>query len=383
MPKEFFAVTVDLTSLAFMLVLFCAAFVADRRNRSGSRHLFLTMTATWILALITDTFAWSTDLSPALTAADWFFGVFSCCFAEIEATLFIFYLLTLTRERGRDVKRTLGHAAVIINGIGIALTVFFAVIGKLYTAEGGKLLPGNHYFIVGLSPILTVTGLLIFVLSKWSTLGKRIVATTVIYVLLPLAGYILEVFVLEWFPASMCMNSMALLIVYIMLQANEINATHERERILRELSTVHVMTGLNNRRVYHERIIAVRPDERLCVIFSDVNALKYTNDNFGHEAGDQLLKDYAAMISDHFGKENVYRISGDEFVVIFNAEDTAAADAAVAAFRGRISRNESVASVGAAIGYGKEINRILDEAEKRMYADKDLYYERTGKPRRR
>lgn len=382
MPKECFAITVDLTSLTFTLVLFFAAFVADRRKTSGSRRMFLTMTATWILALITDSLAWSMDLIPSVTAADWFFGVFSCCFAEIEAVLFIFYLLTLAREHDTAVRQTPGYAAIIINGIGIVLTLFFAVTGKLYIAEDGKLLPGNHYFIVGMSPILTVTGLLTLVISKWKELGKRIVATTMIYVALPLTGYILEVFVLEWFPVSMCMNSLTLLIVYIMLQANEISATHERERILRELSSVDVMTGLSNRRVYHERIAAIGPDEHICVIFSDVNALKYTNDSFGHEAGDQLLKDYAAIIADHFGRDNVYRISGDEFVVIFSAENQSSADATVNVFRDRINRSEPIASVGAAVGYGKEINRVLDEAEKRMYADKDHYYELTGKPRR-
>ena len=48
----------------------------------------------------------------------------------------------------------------------------------------------------------------------------------------------------------------------------------------------------------------------------DLNSLKITNDSFGHMAGDRLIQEAGAYISQIFGKDCVFRIGGDEYVVI-------------------------------------------------------------------
>ena len=81
------------------------------------------------------------------------------------------------------------------------------------------------------------------------------------------------------------------------------------------------LTGMPNRRAYME-------SEKLPVTASiDVDGLKWINDNLGHEAGDQLIRQVAGALKDH----NAYHISGDEFVAQF--PDRESARAAMAQFQ--------------------------------------------------
>jgi GGDEF domain-containing protein len=55
------------------------------------------------------------------------------------------------------------------------------------------------------------------------------------------------------------------------------------------------------------------PYEAIAII--DLDSLKYLNDTVGHREGDKYLHFLAEKLSTHFGRDNVYRLSGDEFVV--------------------------------------------------------------------
>lgn len=52
------------------------------------------------------------------------------------------------------------------------------------------------------------------------------------------------------------------------------------------------------------------------VAFADLNGLKYLNDTYGHEYGDQALRHLAEVSMEYFAKDQLYRVSGDEFVII-------------------------------------------------------------------
>lgn len=99
--------------------------------------------------------------------------------------------------------------------------------------------------------------------------------------------------------------------------AMEIEEEHDKE-MLYKLSRRDGLTNCLNRNAYHEKIGALQnaKAKNFGIVFADVNGLKKTNDSRGHEAGDRLLLDSADLLQVFFGKENLYRIGGDEFVVI-------------------------------------------------------------------
>jgi len=85
------------------------------------------------------------------------------------------------------------------------------------------------------------------------------------------------------------------------------------------------LTGLLNRNAYYDynKVLDAQiaaGDAQFSIIMVDVNNLKKMNDNYGHEKGNQYLKNSADLITSVFGKEHLYRIGGDEFVAVMEGE---------------------------------------------------------------
>lgn len=102
----------------------------------------------------------------------------------------------------------------------------------------------------------------------------------------------------------------------------------ERKRMeqqLRKYATYDDLTGVYNRRIamtiLEEKIkIASRKGEPLSACFIDVNGLKKVNDTFGHQVGDDLLRNVAKIVKENIRESDVIcRMGGDEFLIIFPA----------------------------------------------------------------
>jgi diguanylate cyclase (GGDEF)-like protein len=93
------------------------------------------------------------------------------------------------------------------------------------------------------------------------------------------------------------------------------------EKIL-ELTITDPLTKLANRRCFSERIeemvsLANRKLAPLSLIMSDIDNFKIINDSFGHDAGDRVLQEYAALMKNLIRKEDLaIRFGGEEFIII-------------------------------------------------------------------
>ena len=101
---------------------------------------------------------------------------------------------------------------------------------------------------------------------------------------------------------------------------------HEREESLHRSAYRDSLTGLRNTTSY--KAWAAKIDKRLesepvdfGVVVLDVNDLKKTNDAHGHDVGNELIVASAGLICDIFKKSPVFRIGGDEFLVILQNSD--------------------------------------------------------------
>lgn len=140
------------------------------------------------------------------------------------------------------------------------------------------------------------------------------------------------------------------------------------------------LTGVKNRQAFEEDIKKVSQKEA-AIVSVDANGLKETNDTFGHKYGDLLLQIIADSLTDAFG-ECVYRIGGDEFIVLEEGIRENVLQTKISQFHNQlISKKDELEDihedfpVGAAAGYAcgdgeKTIRDILDEADRRMYEDK-------------
>ncbi|MBR4642655.1 MAG: GGDEF domain-containing protein [Selenomonadaceae bacterium] len=152
-----------------------------------------------------------------------------------------------------------------------------------------------------------------------------------------------------------------------------------------ELAHKDSLTGIKNKAAYDEEIAKL--DEKISsgeaefyIAMVDVNYLKKINDTYGHERGNIYLLNASKLICSVFGEEHVYRIGGDEFVVIIEGEKISLFKYFVRQFKAEMARKNSNRSlqawekVSAAVGvayYKSGVDKSADEVFKR--ADKEMY----------
>ena len=104
------------------------------------------------------------------------------------------------------------------------------------------------------------------------------------------------------------------------------------------------MTGLYNRAAYLEKteMLNILGEEAVySIIMFDINFLKRMNDDYGHEKGNQYLRQAGALLTKYFGIERVYRNGGDEFVVILEELDQKGAEELLLPFQKEMQRLQS------------------------------------------
>ncbi len=159
------------------------------------------------------------------------------------------------------------------------------------------------------------------------------------------------------------------------------------------------MTGVGNKTAYLELVHnldnrIVKNDVRFSIAVFDIDALKCANDEYGHEEGDRMITGTANCLKRVFGKKNVFRIGGDEFIAVL--EDFFENDMETAFVRldnEIVRENKSMPeeakvrvsfSKGAATfepGRDKAFKEVFRRADKAMYINKDNYYKKHPNPR--
>ena len=92
-------------------------------------------------------------------------------------------------------------------------------------------------------------------------------------------------------------------------------------------ANIDSMTGVRNKRAYleaEERLeftVKETEDPKFAISIIDINDLKYINDEFGHQAGDQYIREACRVVCTTFKRSPVFRVGGDEFCVISQGDD--------------------------------------------------------------
>lgn len=141
------------------------------------------------------------------------------------------------------------------------------------------------------------------------------------------------------------------------------------------------LTGSKNRKAldwaYDGRLDM---EASLTAILCDLNGLKEVNDKQGHEAGDKFICRTVDILNGIFGKENVYRMGGDEFSVVLIGKTREQIDELMELCKIQIG---TTACIGVAYTEKAEygFNKLMMEADKEMYHQKDLFYQSRRKYR--
>ena len=144
------------------------------------------------------------------------------------------------------------------------------------------------------------------------------------------------------------------------------------------------LTGLLNRQAYYDDCAALGRSIK-AVASLDMNGLKYMNDNFGHQAGDEALKKIGKHLHDCAnGKTSVYRIGGDEFAILFFHDNEKVIVEMEKSIKEKVADDGYSISVGHAVcGKDRDLSSAIGESDRLMYEDKANYYSNSGLERRK
>ncbi|MEU4390687.1 diguanylate cyclase [Kribbella sp. NPDC023855] len=170
----------------------------------------------------------------------------------------------------------------------------------------------------------------------------------------------------------------------ILIQIDDVTARKDAERELQHHAAHDALTGLANRRLLQHHFNAAltrsrQSGRRGALLFCDLNHFKQVNDKYGHEAGDQALREIAdRLLTEVRHGDTVARLGGDEFAIL--AEDIDGDD--LEALIGRIDEAISrplegidvpvTAAIGTAVvgPYAAALEELLRTADNAMYEAK-------------
>ena len=176
---------------------------------------------------------------------------------------------------------------------------------------------------------------------------------------------------------------------YLFLKLKPLADLRRSQQALENLAMNDGLTGLLNRFAFHQRseqmlLMAARPQEKVAVLFMDLNKFKQVNDTLGHEAGDELLIEVAHRLRASVRECDILaRLGGDEFIVVITGVEGQSAVGVVAEkittklcepfLLGGKTLNASV-SIGIAISPadGRSLAELRIHADLAMYHAKEL-----------
>ena len=163
--------------------------------------------------------------------------------------------------------------------------------------------------------------------------------------------------------------------------------------IVRAQAYIDALTKAKNKLAYIERTKVfdkqiLEGTANFLVVVFDLNGLKYINDNYGHECGDQAIVDVAGNLIEVFGENNLYRTGGDEFIALLENSDEKEVQRCFWRFDKlmyeiNVFANKYEFTLGASKGFAiynhdvdVQYKDVFKRADQEMYKDKADFYKK-------
>ena len=345
-----------LIAVAFAISLGTTGF----RDKNTEKRMYFVIAGVFLLSIVVFTEFWLADLGGFLAQRTLLMAV------RYSATPLIVAMILYTLQK--RMKWFIFIPALILTAVDF-ISVPTGIIFRL--DSDGNLLRGPlgylPYIVAGLYGVS-----LIWILY---TNSNRLYTEIVPIAFLALAfasGLIMPFMYGRNYSQIFCTTIMIALFVYYVFS-------------IHQLTKKDPLTGVLNLQAFYEDS-AVNPEEITALISMDMNGLKRINDSQGHAAGDEALVTLAECFRNALGgRQAVYRIGGDEFVVICRRMPQDEVEALAARIREKVAETAYSSSVGYSCrGNGKEsVDEMLKESDADMYADKARYYSDARRDRRR
>lgn len=307
-------------------------------------------------------------------------------FLYYSLTPFFSVLFVRQVERMRNAEITV-FSLFCVNILYEFLSMFFG--WNFIIDEKGFCQHGPSYIIYDIVLIIS----LIYIVVSYYFYGKKHKKNTLPHLILILVLAMAGTLIQEFTSAIQCPNvtlSITLVSFLLFIHYCSFSSEQRLEELRKKemLLKTDAMTGLFNRYQYNLELEKyddkLALDENLVILVSDINNLKKTNDQFGHEAGDELIVAGATLLKNVFSPfGECYRTGGDEFLVIAHIlkgkekELIRQLDELTSRYRGKRIHGFSMST-----GYARSsdyttvnLEKLINIADQNMYAIKAKYHQ--------
>jgi len=164
---------------------------------------------------------------------------------------------------------------------------------------------------------------------------------------------------------------------FIYLSISEIYKQHY---LLKSQAITDSLTGLNNRLLLQSSLDngisqSHRSNTPMAILMLDIDHFKNINDQFGHDVGDMVLKETGALLAKSFrSSDSVFRIGGEEFLVIIYNTDKASAFIVAEEFRQEYEKLSLIADYTVTISIGvSSLQADMDWEKWMKQCDENMY----------
>ncbi|MEI4472161.1 sensor domain-containing diguanylate cyclase [Frigidibacter sp. MR17.24] len=175
----------------------------------------------------------------------------------------------------------------------------------------------------------------------------------------------------------------------VLVSLTDITARKKAEAYLVYLGKHDVLTGLYNRGHYIDMLnrLTRQRISPVSAVVLDINGLKAVNDDWGHDAGDALLRRIGEVLKEAAGERwHAARVGGDEFVLLMPRADAAETATTLAAIAQLVEVNNqfysgmpmSLSMAASTQGQGEALEAMMRRADQAMYAQKRDHYARAA-----
>jgi diguanylate cyclase (GGDEF)-like protein len=173
--------------------------------------------------------------------------------------------------------------------------------------------------------------------------------------------------------SSYLLLSMSIFLSYAIRHRNHVDMLHR-------LSYHDLLTNALNRNAFMDVLSQFRPGQYASagIIYIDINGMKEINDFYGHHQGDKILITTVAKVFNLFKPDELFRIGGDEFVIItYDLTETdfyEKFNLLRNIFCEKTNLPFSIATGSCCVKSPSDLNSLLQQADSAMYTDKKKFY---------
>jgi diguanylate cyclase (GGDEF)-like protein len=306
--------TLDSSIISFIILFFIYTNAYRRSDKAfTSNKLFISLVAANMLMIVIDILGWAFNGLPGPANQflnEWSNVLLYIC-TPVVASLWVLYIHYQVYQDDRKLEKT-KRVLIGLIVLNAALSIASVYTGWYFTFDAGNVYRrAGLFFIHAVYNYALLVYSFCFIMAKRKMIDKRHFYSLLLFFAPPLAGMLAQTF---YYGVSYIWSGMMLsmLIIYFNIQDRGLNTDY--------------LTGAYNRRqldgYLKARIRNSTEGNSFSAILFDLDEFKQINDRFGHDAGDEALKDAVGIIRGSLRQDDIIaRIGGDEFIAVIDLDN--------------------------------------------------------------